>query len=77
MLTSGALELQHGTTVKSSDLVANSATGGADGSGGTTSQGVGDVVYKPGTLIVESLSLIVANLASRSDNDVSGPLAPI
>jgi fibronectin-binding autotransporter adhesin len=72
----GCLFIDAGTsgTLLSSAIIANQATGGAGGSAG---QGVGGGAYNLGTLDVDALSIIFANLASTSNNNVFGPITPI
>jgi hypothetical protein len=75
----GGLFIDAGTsgTLLSSAIIANQATGGAAGSGGSAGQGVGGGAYNLGTLDVDALSIIFANLASTSNNNVFGPITPI
>jgi hypothetical protein len=64
-------------TLMSTDVVTNMANGGAAGSGGTAGQGIGGGVYNQGTLDVDALSIIMANLASTSNDNVFGTITPI
>jgi hypothetical protein len=64
-------------TVQSSAIVANLASGGAGGSEGSAGQGLGGGAYNLGTLDVDALSIIFANLASTSNNNLFGPITPI
>jgi hypothetical protein len=59
-------------TVTSSSIVANVANGGAAGSGGTAGQGVGGGIYSLGTLSLDAMSIVFANLASTSNDNIFG-----
>jgi hypothetical protein len=60
-------------TMSNTNLVANSAIGGAASAGGTPGQGIGGSIYNIGTVNVHQV-VVKGNHASTSDDDVFGPL---
>ena len=63
-------------TIRRRVLVANRAQGGVAGSGGAGGEGIGGGIYivPGGTVCVDALTLILANDASTSDDNVFGEL---
>jgi hypothetical protein len=59
-------------TVQTSVIVGNVADGGAAGSGGSAGQGVGGGIYNLGTLNLDALSIVMANFASTSNDNIFG-----
>jgi hypothetical protein len=75
----GGLFVDAGTTatVRMSLITGNGAIGGTAGAGGTPGQGVGGGVYTLGTFDLDSFSLVFANHATTSNNNVFGTITPI
>jgi hypothetical protein len=59
-------------TVMASLISANLADGGPAGSGGSTGQGIGGGIYNLGTFSLDTLSVVLGNYASTSNDNKFG-----
>ncbi len=59
-------------TVTTSVISANLAQGGLAGSGGSVGQGIGGGIYNLGTFSLDTLSVVIGNFASTSNDNKFG-----